>query len=131
MFIRFLYSLVMKNILTGIIVLSCVLGAQSADARPRGSNGASARTYGYIGPQNQFGASFNFQEPMRTISLREIREIIASQVPGDIQDARLIEDGGRKVYEVRWQPSDASLRGRIMIFIVDAETGQILSRRGG
>jgi uncharacterized membrane protein YkoI len=131
MFIRSAYKRDMKNILTSLIAFSCVFSAQAADARPKSSSGQDARTFSYIGPQNQFGPSFSFQEQFRTISLREIREIIASQVPGDIQDARLIEDGGRKVYEVRWQPSDASLRGRIMIFIVDAESGQILSRRGG
>ncbi len=121
----------MKTLLTSVIVLSCAFGAQIAEARPKSQNGIASRNYSYIGPQNQFGPSFGFQDTIRTISLREIREIIASQIPGDIQDARLIDDGGRKVYEVRWQPSDPQLRGRIMIFIVDAETGQILSRRGG
>lgn len=131
MFIRNAYKQAMKTILTSLIVLSCVFCAHEADARPKSQGGNTSRTFGYIGPQNQFGSSFNYQEPMRTLSLREIREIIASQVPGDIQDARMRDEGGRKIYEIRWQPSDGQLRGRIMIFIVDAETGQILSRRGG
>lgn len=67
----------------------------------------------------------------RQLSLREVVEIIAAQEPGRLSDAKLVSEGGRAVYQIRWEPSRDSMRGRILFFTVDAETGQILSRRGG
>jgi uncharacterized membrane protein YkoI len=67
----------------------------------------------------------------RQLSLREVAQIIDARVPGRLSDAQLVEQGGRLVYVIRWEPSDESMRGRILIFVVDAETGSILSRRGG
>ena len=37
------------------------------------------------------------------------------------------ESGGRPAYFVQWQLPD----GRVVIFVVDAESGQILGRQGG
>jgi uncharacterized membrane protein YkoI len=37
-----------------------------------------------------------------------------------------VVENGRTIYVVRWQAS----RGRIIIFRVDAETGQIIGRQG-
>lgn len=67
----------------------------------------------------------------RVLSLREVAQIISSQVPGSLSDADLSNNGGRQVYIVRWEPSDPAKRGRIIIFVVDAQTGQILERKGG
>ena len=35
--------------------------------------------------------------------------------------------GGRPAYFVQWQTND----GRVIIFVVDAQSGQIISRQGG
>jgi uncharacterized membrane protein YkoI len=67
----------------------------------------------------------------RQLSLREVVEIIAAQEPGRLSDAKLVTEGGRAIYQIRWEPSREGVRGRILFFTVDAETGQILSRRGG
>lgn len=66
----------------------------------------------------------------RQLSLREVAQIIDARVPGRLSDAQLVEQNGRMVYIIRWEPSDENARGRIIIFVVDAETGAILSRRG-
>ncbi|MBN8646981.1 MAG: PepSY domain-containing protein [Caulobacterales bacterium] len=64
----------------------------------------------------------------RVLSLRDVAQIINSQVPGSVLDAQgPVDVNGRKVYYVRWQ----SNRGAIILFEVDAETGQILRRAGG
>lgn len=67
----------------------------------------------------------------RQLTLREVSQIIAREVPGSILEAELSNQGGRPVYVVRWEPSDESQRGRLLVFVVDAESGRILSRRGG
>ena len=67
----------------------------------------------------------------KILSLREVAQIIDNNVPGRLSDAQLTNEGGRQVYLVRWEPSQEKERGRIIIFVVDAETGKILSRRGG
>jgi uncharacterized membrane protein YkoI len=67
----------------------------------------------------------------RQLTLREVSQIIAREVPGSILEAELSSQNGRAVYVVRWEPSDEAQRGRLLIFVVDAETGRILSRRGG
>lgn len=67
----------------------------------------------------------------RQLSLREVVQIIEGSVPGRLSDAQLVYQGQRAVYLIRWEASEPSARGRIILFTVDAETGQILSRRGG
>ena len=62
----------------------------------------------------------------QNLSLSQIVEIINAQEPGEQLDARLVNEGGRTVYVVRWQAS----RGRIIIFRVDAQSGQIIGRQG-
>jgi hypothetical protein len=65
------------------------------------------------------------------LSLRQVVEIIDAQEPGRMLDSESVVTNGRLTYVVRWEPSREALRGRILFFTVDAETGQILSRRGG
>lgn len=112
------------------MVLSAVVLPMDADARPRNrgleSTGAQFFTGSYPTPIDVIVAQQN-----RTLSLREVAQIIGSQIPGRLSDANLVNEGGRMVYVVRWEPSDNQNRGRILIFVVDAESGQILSRRGG
>ena len=57
---------------------------------------------------------------------RVLREIAARQ-PGRHLNTTMGEEGGRPVYFVQWQLAD----GRVVIFVVDAESGQILRRQGG
>lgn len=66
----------------------------------------------------------------RQLSPREAVQIINARVPGRPYDVREEMQNGRLVYVIRWEPSDENARGRIIIFVVDAETGAILSQRG-
>jgi len=53
--------------------------------------------------------------------------MIARTTPGTHLDTDRGDFGGRPAYFVRWKTSD----GRVIIFVVDADSGQILSRQGG
>lgn len=70
-------------------------------------------------------------DQVKTLSFRDIVQIINSRIPGKPSDVRETTENGRKIYIVRWEPSGESLRGKIFIFVVDAETGQILRQSGG
>ena len=56
-----------------------------------------------------------------------IAQIRASGVPGRQLNTTMGEYGGRPAYFVQWQTPD----GRVIIFIVDAESGGIVGRQGG
>lgn len=120
----------MKTILQILSILLALALPLSAQARPhsRGFDAALAQSFTstYPTPIDVIVAQQN-----RTLSLREVAQIIGSQIPGRLSDANLVNEGGRMVYIVRWEPSDNQNRGRIIIFVVDAESGQIISRRGG
>ena len=59
------------------------------------------------------------------VPLVQVLENINAQEPGTQLDTNTVVENGRTIYVVRWQAS----RGRIIIFRVDAETGQILGRQ--
>jgi uncharacterized membrane protein YkoI len=60
------------------------------------------------------------------VPLSQVLETINAQEPGTQLDTNTVVENGRTIYVVRWQAS----RGRIIIFRVDAETGQIIGRQG-
>ena len=59
------------------------------------------------------------------VPLVQVLENINAQEPGTQLDTNTVVENGRTIYVVRWQAS----RGRIIIFRVDVETGQILGRQ--
>jgi Peptidase propeptide and YPEB domain len=64
----------------------------------------------------------------RLVSLDSILSSIDRRYPGrnlDIDGP--YNSGDRLVYRIKWLTHD----GRVIIFVVDAETGQIISQRGG
>ena len=63
----------------------------------------------------------------RQVPLSRVIGNIARSVPGRQLNTTLGDYGGRSAYFVQWQTSD----GRVIIFIVDAESGGILAREGG
>ena len=67
-----------------------------------------------------------FQMASQTVPLSQVLEMINAIEPGNQLDTRIVTENGRPFYIVRWQAS----RGRIMIFKVDAQTGQIVGRQG-
>jgi hypothetical protein len=67
-----------------------------------------------------------FQMASQTVPLSQVLDMINAIEPGNQLDTRIVTENGRPFYIVRWQAS----RGRIMIFKVDAQSGQIVSRQG-
>jgi len=66
-------------------------------------------------------------EAGRQAPLSRVLASIAQREPGRHLNTTMGQAGGRPVYYVQWQTAD----GRVVIFVVDAETGQILGRQGG
>lgn len=63
----------------------------------------------------------------RQVPLSQVIAVINSRAPGRQLNTTMGDYGGRSAYFVQWQTQD----GRVIIFIVDASSGQILSRQGG
>ena len=78
------------------------------------------------GPMNQNGRMSLMQIASNLVPLGQVLENINAQEPGSQLDTNTVMENGRAIYVVRWQAS----RGRIIIFRVDAETGQIIGRQG-
>jgi uncharacterized membrane protein YkoI len=102
-----------KTALFAVTLLSLTLGATQPAFAGKGSVWANGR------------ASFA-QYTTSAVSLSQVLETINAQEPGTQLDTNTVVENGRTIYVVRWQAS----RGRIIIFRVDAETGQIIGRQG-
>jgi uncharacterized membrane protein YkoI len=63
----------------------------------------------------------------RQAPLSRVLAMIAQIQPGRHLNTTMGESGGRPAYFVQWQTTD----GRVVIFVVDAESGQIIGRQGG
>lgn len=61
------------------------------------------------------------------VSLPQILAQIARSTPGRHLNTTQGEVGGRPVFFVQWQTAE----GRVVVFIVDAASGQIIGRQGG
>ena len=72
------------------------------------------------------------QEPQgqaagRQAPLSSVLKSIAARQPGRHLNTTMGDAGGRPAYFVQWQLPD----GRVVIYVVDAESGQIIGRQGG
>ena len=63
----------------------------------------------------------------RQVPLSQVLAMLSARYPGRPLDTRPGDAGGRRAYFVQWQLEN----GRVVVFVVDAETGQILGRQGG
>ena len=63
----------------------------------------------------------------RQTPLARVLAAIAARNPGRHLNTTMGDFGGIQAYFVQWQMPD----GRVVIFIVDAATGQIIGRQGG
>ncbi|GIU67606.1 PepSY domain-containing protein [Candidatus Phycosocius spiralis] len=75
---------------------------------------------------NRGPAAGLFVRVSQTVPLSQVLDRINDIEPGTQLDTSLISENGHPYYIVRWQAS----RGRIIIFKVDAQTGQIVGRQG-
>ncbi|HEX7886642.1 MAG TPA: hypothetical protein VF474_11755 [Phenylobacterium sp.] len=63
----------------------------------------------------------------RQVPLSRVLGMIASHYPGRHLNSTMGDAGGRPAYYVQWQMEN----GRVVVFVVDAESGQVIGRQGG
>jgi uncharacterized membrane protein YkoI len=63
----------------------------------------------------------------RLVPLSQVLRMIGSRYPGRHLNTTTGESGGRPAYFVQWQMEN----GRVVVFVVDAESGQVIGRQGG
>lgn len=63
----------------------------------------------------------------RQVPLPRVLAMLSSRYPGRHLNTSVREQGGRTAYFVQWQMAD----GRVVVFVVDAESGQVIGRQGG
>lgn len=63
----------------------------------------------------------------RQVPLSRVLDMLRSRYPGRHLNTTQGEAGGRSAYFVQWQMEN----GRVVVFVVDAESGQVIGRQGG
>ena len=63
----------------------------------------------------------------RQVPLSRVLSSLAARYPGRHLNTTMGDAGGRTAYFVQWQMEN----GRVVVFVVDAETGQMIGRQGG
>ncbi|MBU1376007.1 MAG: PepSY domain-containing protein [Alphaproteobacteria bacterium] len=63
----------------------------------------------------------------RQAPLSRVLAMLASRYPGRHLNSTMGDAGGRPAYYVQWQMEN----GRVVVFVVDAESGQVIGRQGG
>jgi uncharacterized membrane protein YkoI len=63
----------------------------------------------------------------RQVPLSRVLSMLASRYPGRHLNSTMGDAGGRPAYYVQWQMES----GRVVVFVVDAESGQVIGRQGG
>jgi len=103
--------------LTAIVIL---IAAAAAPVMASAQGGIR----GFAGDQDQAreGVRSGRQAP-----LSRVLQMIGSRYPGRHLNTTLGDAGGRPAYFVQWQLEN----GRVIVFVVDAESGQIMGRQGG
>ena len=107
------------------LVIAALLAAApfGAAAQPWPDHGRSV--YGAGG--NEQDRARDAVRSGRQAPLSQVLAMIAQRNPGRHLNTTQGEQRGRPVYYVQWQMTD----GRVVIFIVDAESGEIIGRQGG
>jgi uncharacterized membrane protein YkoI len=63
----------------------------------------------------------------RQVPLSRVLSMLAQRYPGRHLNSTMGDAGGRPAYYVQWQMEN----GRVVVFVVDAESGQVIGRQGG
>ncbi|ODT85102.1 PepSY domain-containing protein [Phenylobacterium sp. SCN 70-31] len=103
----------MKRLFALAVLAAVVAGPSVVDAQPYG------RAFGQDSYQDRRGAG--------QVPLSRVLQMIAARHPGRHLNTTTGDAGGRPAYYVQWQLEN----GRVVVFVVDAESGQILGRQGG
>lgn len=109
-----------RFVMKRLVALALVLAAATAPAMASAQGGIR----GFAGDQDQArdGVRSGRQAP-----LSRVLQMIGSRYPGRHLNTTLGDAGGRPAYFVQWQMEN----GRVVVFVVDAESGQIMGRQGG
>ncbi len=102
------------------IAALAVLAAPAAQAQPWGDRPG-------LGGRGDHDAAREGVRQGRQMPLSRVLQMIAQRTPGHHINTTQGEFSGRLAYFVQWAMPD----GRLVIFIVDAESGGILARQGG
>lgn len=108
-----------------LVVIAALLAAAPAAslAQPWGDQGRA----GYGAGRGDQDHARDEVRAGRQAPLSQVLAKIGQRTPGRHLNTTQESFGGRPAYFVQWQMPD----GRVVIFVVDAESGQILSRQGG
>ena len=99
-----------------------VLAAVSATPLVAGAQGYGRVQFAGDQEQARDGARSGHQVP-----LSRVLASLAARYPGRHLNSTMGDAGGRPAYFVQWQMEN----GRVVVFVVDAESGQVLGRQGG
>ena len=72
--------------------------------------------------------SFEVAQAGRQAPLSRVLAMLAQRYPGKQLNTTMGESGGRPAYFVQWQMAKD---GRVVVFVVDAESGQVIGQQGG
>ena len=64
----------------------------------------------------------------RQAPLSRVLAMLAQRWPGKQLNTTMGESGGRPAYMIQWQMAKD---GRVVVFVVDAESGQVVGQQGG
>lgn len=110
----------MKRLLAFAVLLAAAAAPAAAGAQ---DFGRPALGVGRFDPdQAREGARSGRQAP-----LSRVLAMLAARYPGRHLNTTMGDAGGRPAYFVQWQMEN----GRVVVFVVDAESGQVMGRQGG
>lgn len=103
----------MKRVLALAVLALAAAGPSVSEAQ-----GYGRATLGFGEDRGQRGAH---------APLAQVLRMIAARYPGRHLNTTTGDQGGRPVYYVQWQMEN----GQVVVFIVDATSGQVIGRQGG
>lgn len=110
----------MKRLFTLAVLLAAVAGPVTVAAQDLGRPVLGAGR----GDQDQAREGVRSG---RQVPLSRVLPMLAQRYPGRHLNTSMGDYGGRAAYFVQWQMEG----GRVVVFIVDAESGQVVGRQGG
>ena len=110
----------MKRLLALAVLLAAAAGPLAAAAQDPGRPVLGAGR----GDQDQARQGV---KSGRQVPLSRVLAMLGQRYPGRHLNTSMGDQGGRAAYFVQWQMAD----GRGVVFVVDAESGQVIGRQGG
>lgn len=77
---------------------------------------------GAVAPAANVAAAQEMAQAARQVPLSRVLAMLAQRNPGKQLNTTMGQSGGRPTYVIQWQLTN----GRVVVFVVDAETGQVI-----